>query len=164
MTYEKKWVWFLLCAVFVALDQATKFWVYHALDLYQSVAVFPGLNWTLVLNPGSAFGFLSHHDGHWHHYLFVGFGVLMSLGLIIWMGVIAAKSKLELLAVTLVLSGAIGNVIDRLRLGYVIDFIDVYYKNHHWWIFNVADSAICVGAVLLFFAGNETKDKLAKKK
>ncbi|PJD90793.1 MAG: signal peptidase II [Legionella sp.] len=149
----QKWTWFMVCLLFIGLDQATKLWTLHCLDLYQSVAIFPGLHWTLVFNTGSAFGFLSH-SGAWPQHLFTAFGLLMSLGLTFWIVKTPLKATRELLALTLILSGALGNVIDRIRLGYVVDFIDVYYKTHHWPVFNVADSAICVGAILLFFSTN----------
>lgn len=147
----KKWMWFVVCLGLIGLDQATKLWTIHHLHAYQSVAIFPGLDWTLIFNTGSAFGFFSH-SGEWSQYILTTFGILMSMGLIVWIFKTSLSDKWELLALTLILSGALGNVIDRLRLGYVIDFIDVYYKTHHWPVFNVADSAICVGAILLFFS------------
>ncbi len=146
------WFWYLCCSVLIVCDQISKFWALHALTPYQARAVFPGLNWTLLFNSGSAFGFLNQSGVWWHQYGLTAFGIVMSAGLIVWIARSKTKSHLELLALTMVLSGALGNVIDRLRFGYVVDFIQVYYKSHYFPVFNLADSAICVGAGLLFLA------------
>lgn len=148
--------WLVWALIFLSIDQGTKCLAIEHLNHYQSVAVFPGFNWTLVFNSGSAFGFLSQ-SGRWHHYVFTLFGLLMTVVLTIWIGFFASKDKWELLGLSLILSGAVGNVIDRLRLGSVIDFIDLYYKNYHWPVFNIADCAICIGAVILFFAQPYTR-------
>jgi signal peptidase II len=152
---KKNWIWYALTLVLIACDQSSKWLAIHTLTLYQAHAVFPGLNWTLMLNSGAAFGFLSQSNVAWYPVLFTAFGLLMSVGLIVWMALCKAKQRLELLALSCILSGALGNVIDRMRFGHVIDFIQVYYGEHYFPVFNIADSTICVGAVLLFFASHE---------
>ncbi len=156
----KNKIWYGVTIVLIALDQGSKYLALHALTLYRPVSVFPGLNWTLTYNSGSAFGFLNQSAVWWHAYLFTAFGILMSLGLVVWMALCKSREKLELLALACILSGALGNVVDRLRLGYVVDFIQVYYKTHSFPVFNVADSTICIGAFLLFFISG----KVARKK
>lgn len=144
----KKWPWFLLSIVVLLADQLSKYWAVTHLIPYQPMAVIPMFNFTLAYNSGAAFSFLSGTGG-WHRWFFTGFSVLMSLLLIIWLVRLPAKDKLQSCAVSLLLGGAIGNLYDRAALGYVTDFIDIYYQNHHWPVFNIADSAICLGAFLL---------------
>ena len=145
----KKWPWFALAFLVVVIDQATKYWASLTLSPYQPKAVMPMLNLVLAYNTGAAFSFLSG-AGEWHRWFFSSFSALMSIVLITWMFRLKSAAYLQLAALSLVLGGAIGNLIDRFFLGYVIDFIDLYYKNHHWPVFNIADSAICLGAFLLF--------------
>ena len=145
----KKWPWVLLVLVIVALDQATKYWALLTLLPYQPLAVMPMVNLTLAYNTGAAFSFLST-TGEWHRWFFTVFSTVMATGLVIWIIRLAPEFRLQRIALSLILGGAIGNLIDRAFLGYVIDFIDIYYKSHHWPVFNIADSAICVGACLLF--------------
>lgn len=155
----KKWVWYALTILLIAFDQITKYIALQTLPLYRPKPVFPCLNWTLTFNSGSAFGFLNQSKVWWHPYLLTSFGIAMSLGLIVWLVLCKSKKKLELLALALILSGAMGNVLDRLHLGYVIDFIQVYYRDHYFPVFNIADSAICIGAVLLFMTSSELTRK-----
>ncbi len=146
-----KWMWFLLSAFVIFADQVSKYWVSTHLTLYEPIAIMPMLNFTLAYNTGAAFSFLSS-AGVWHHWFFMGFSCIVSTALIIWMIRLPTKTeRLQLGALSLILGGALANLIDRVTLGYVIDFIDVYYKNHHWPIFNIADSAITVGTLLLAF-------------
>lgn len=144
----KKWPWFVLVLVIILADQASKYWASVALMPYQPESIFSMLNLTLAYNSGAAFSFLSG-AGEWHRWFFAGFSLIMSAVLIIGIIRVPSVMRLQLLSLSLILGGAIGNLIDRAYFGYVIDFIDVYYKNHHWPVFNLADSAICVGAVLL---------------
>ena len=144
----KNWPWFLLSIVILLIDQLSKYWAASSLIAYQPEQIFPMLNVTLAYNNGAAFSFLSG-TGSWHRWFFAGFSIIMSLILIIWLARLPVKAKLQSLAVSLILGGAVGNLYDRAFLGYVIDFIDVYYQNHHWPVFNIADSAICIGAFLL---------------
>jgi signal peptidase II len=112
------------------------------------VAVLPFFNFTLAYNSGAAFSFLADAGG-WQRWFFVALALAISAGLVVWLYRLRANVWGEAVAITLILGGALGNVIDRLWHGHVIDFIDVYYQNWHWPAFNVADSAITVGAVLL---------------
>ena len=145
----KKWPWLILSLVIIIVDQMSKYWASQVLLSYQSEAVFPMLNLTLAYNSGAAFSFLSG-AGEWHRWAFAGFSTITSIALIVLIIRTASVMRLQLLALSLILGGAVGNLIDRAFLGYVIDFIDVYYKHYHWPAFNVADSAICIGAFLLF--------------
>lgn len=145
----KKWPWFLLSLCVIALDQFTKYWAETTLNAYQPKAILPMLNFTLAYNTGAAFAFLNN-AGYWYRWFFALFSLVMSLVLSIWLTRLPKAAVLQSLAVSLILGGAVGNLYDRAVLGHVIDFIDVYYQNHHWPVFNVADSAICVGAFLLF--------------
>lgn len=144
----KKWPWFLLSLVVILIDQWSKYWAETHFIPYQPEHVFPMVNFTLAYNTGAAFSFLSGTGG-WHRWFFAGFSVVMSLILIAWLIRLPAQAKLQALAVSLILGGAVGNLYDRAMLGHVIDFIDVYYQNHHWPVFNLADSAICIGAFFL---------------
>lgn len=140
--------WFMLSIVVIFLDQLSKYWVGMALIPYKPLPVFPMLNLTLAYNTGAAFSFLSGAGG-WHRWFFAGFSGVVSLILMRWLWKTSSRDKLQSTGLSLILGGAIGNLIDRGFHGYVIDFIDVYYEHHHFATFNLADSAICVGAALL---------------
>jgi len=141
-----KWLW--VSAVIIALDQLTKVWMSSLLDLHQTVAVLPYFNFTLAHNSGAAFSFLAGAGG-WQRWFFIVLAVSVSIALIIWLSRLKAQARVEAIAISLIIGGAIGNVIDRFIHGYVIDFIDVYVGSYHWPAFNIADAAICIGAVLL---------------
>ncbi len=145
-----KWLW--LSVVVVGLDQGTKYLAEHMLTLHQPVAVMPLLNLTLSHNPGAAFSFLADAGG-WQRWLFIALAAVVSLVLVVWLRKLTRADVWIAAAVTLVLGGAIGNLIDRVVHQYVIDFIDVYYKSWHWYTFNVADIAITVGVVVLLADG-----------
>lgn len=160
-----KWLW--LSALVAALDLATKAVASHYLVLYQPVPVFPGFNWTLAHNSGAAFSFLASQSG-WQRWFFSVIALVVSIGITIWITRLKSTETWLAVALALVLGGAIGNLWDRVTLGYVVDFIDVYYQQSHWPAFNIADSAICVGAVLLIidsFRGerDDAKDGGVKK-
>lgn len=143
----KKRYWFVLSVLIIILDQVSKYWVGHNLAPYTPVPVVPMLNLTLAYNTGAAFSFLSG-SGIWHRVLFAGFSLVMSCFLVVLIARTKPNEKLQAAALSLILGGAVGNLIDRALFGSVIDFIDVYYKHYHFATFNIADSAICVGAVL----------------
>jgi len=143
-----KWPWFLLALIVVFLDQLTKYCALMWLTPYHPESVLPMLNLTLGFNSGAAFSFLND-AGQWHRWFFAGFSSIMSIVLTVWIIRSKCTEHLKLFALGLILAGALGNLIDRAVLGYVIDFIDVFYGKHHWPIFNLADSAICIGAFLL---------------
>ncbi len=144
----KKLPWFLISIFTLVLDQITKYWALKMLHAYEGVSVMPCLNWTLMFNTGAAFSFLDS-AGSWHIALFEGFSLLMSLVIVFWIMRKNTTNSFELLALSLILGGAVGNLIDRFNHGYVVDFIDVFYKTHHWPAFNIADSAITLGGVAL---------------
>jgi signal peptidase II len=132
----------------VVLDQVTKFAAADYLSQHGEIHLAPFLNLVLVHNTGAAFGFLSGAGG-WQNVFFIIVALAASI-FILWMyRRLSATDKLLAIALMLVLGGALGNLLDRLIHGYVIDFIDVYYGTWHWPAFNVADSAITIGAVLL---------------
>lgn len=131
----------------IVLDQASKLAAARYL-LRHPIEVTPFLNLLLVFNSGAAFGFLSGASG-WQNLLFVIIAIVVSFVIIAMVRRLGASDVQVLLGLMLILGGAVGNLIDRLHLGYVIDFIDVHYHSWHWPAFNVADSAITIGAVLL---------------
>jgi signal peptidase II len=148
--------WLLLAALVVALDLWTKHLASAQLTLYQPLEVFSWLNWRLAHNPGAAFSLLAGAGG-WQRWFFTVLAVVVSVVLIGWLFRLRRGERLVALALALVLGGAIGNLVDRLRHGYVVDFIDVHYAGWHWPAFNVADSAIVCGIILLLLdAARET--------
>jgi signal peptidase II len=141
--------WFGLAALVIALDQATKLWVLAVLRLHESMPVTSFFNLVLVFNPGASFSFLADAGG-WQKWFFV----VLALGISVWLAVMIRRHAAETLMPTslaLVLGGALGNVIDRLRFGAVVDFLDFHLAGWHWPAFNVADSAITVGVALLIW-------------
>ena len=141
-----KWLW--LSALIIVLDLSTKSIASHYLVLYQPLPVFPGFNWTLMHNTGAAFSFLSDASG-WQRWFFSIIAIVVSVGITIWLKRLQPNQVWLAVSLALILGGALGNVWDRLTLGYVVDFIQVYYDKWAWPAFNVADSAIVVGAVIL---------------
>ena len=145
--------WLIVSAIVIALDQLTKHIALGALQPYAPHEVIPGLlNWTLAFNTGAAFSFL-HDAGGWQRWLFSALAITVSLVLIVWLRRLPRSDWRTALPLSLVIGGALGNLIDRLRFGHVTDFIEVYYRQWSWPAFNIADSAICVGAVLLIVFG-----------
>jgi signal peptidase II len=140
--------WIILIALIIAADQATKLWVLAALEPYQVVPVLPMFNLTLVFNEGAAFSFLADAGG-WQRWFFAGLAVVVSIALLLWLKRLEAQERLTGVALSLVAGGAVGNLIDRIAYGHVVDFVDVYWRTWHWPAFNVADSAITVGVILL---------------
>ena len=129
-------------------DQATKYWAVASLTLHDPVAVAPLVNLTLTYNAGAAFSFLGSAGG-WQRWLFIGLSSVISVFLLVWLYRLPKSKRWLSAALALILGGAIGNLWDRLTIGRVVDFVDLYYGSWHWPAFNVADSAICVGAVVL---------------
>ena len=153
-TYSSRYlvgIWYLFALSLVGLDQATKYAIETLMPLRSSIAVGPFFNLVHVLNPGAAFSFLADAGG-WQRYLFVGLGVGVSafLALGLWRGL---RSPLETAAYICVIGGALGNVVDRLRVGAVVDFLDFYWRVWHWPAFNLADVFVVGGAALLVLAG-----------
>lgn len=142
-----RWLW--LSVLVLALDQASKQVASAALTLHEPLPVLPFFNLTLMHNEGAAFSLLAGAGG-WQRWLFVLLAVGVSVGIVLWLRSPDSRGRRWLcLALALVLGGALGNLVDRLALGYVVDFIQVFYHPYYWPAFNLADSAISVGAVLL---------------
>jgi signal peptidase II len=132
----------------ILLDQLTKWWASAELSLMQPVPVLPVFNFTLLHNPGAAFSFLSNAGG-WQRWFFTGLALVVSLVLVIWLWRLPKGNHWLACSLALILGGALGNFIDRLWLGYVIDFLDFHYAGYHFPAFNLADTAISLGAVML---------------
>lgn len=142
-----RWLW--LSALVVVLDQVTKVWAVDALLGKAPVVVIPGIfDFSLVYNTGAAFGLLADAPG-WQNTFFIVVAVAFSLFIIWSLARIKPGETQTALALALIFGGAVGNVIDRIRQGYVVDFVHWFYGSWHWPTFNVADAAITVGAVIL---------------
>jgi signal peptidase II len=151
-------VWLWLSLAVLAADQATKWLVTRQFELYESVEVNPYLDLTLLHNTGAAFSFLADAGG-WQRWFFITLGIVVSVVILFWLRRLPSRGQSWLaIGLSLVMGGALGNVIDRVHYGYVIDFIHVHYEDAYFPAFNVADSAITVGAICLiidalFFSG-----------
>jgi signal peptidase II len=156
------WAWLLFSTVIIVLDLWTKQIATESLTLYRPIEVTSWLNMTLAHNYGAAFSFLSDAGG-WQRWLFTGLASVVTVVLVVWLLRLPANEKLTAAALSLVIGGAVGNLIDRIMNGYVVDFIDVFYQGHHWPAFNLADSAITGGVILLLvdgiFFASATKQK-----
>jgi signal peptidase II len=142
------WLWLLVSGAVVWADLVTKQWASEVLTLYRPHELNSWLNMTLAHNYGAAFSFLSNAGG-WQRWLFTALSATVSVVLIVWVLRLPRRQWRAGLALALVIGGALGNLADRVQLGYVIDFIDVHYYNWHWPAFNLADSAITCGVALL---------------
>lgn len=144
----KVYRWLALTLLTLILDLISKQLIVQSMTLYQSIELMPYFNLYYVHNYGAAFSFLSDQSG-WQRWFLSLISAVISLGIVYWLSRLKASQTLLIIALTLVLGGAVGNLIDRLVYGYVIDFVDWHIGNHHWPAFNVADAAISLGAVLL---------------
>lgn len=131
------------------LDQLSKWSVLSYLQLGMPEPVLPFMNWLLLFNPGAAFSFLAQGSG-WQRWFFTILGLVASIYILILLRKNLSE-KLLCIALSLILGGALGNVLDRIMYGAVVDFIDLHYGNWHWPAFNIADSAICIGAALIIW-------------
>ena len=141
--------WLALAGAIIVADFASKAWVLAAFHLHESVAITSFFNLVLVMNPGASFSFLADAGG-WQKWFFV----TLALAISVWLVVLIrrhARERLMPAALALILGGALGNVIDRIRFGAVVDFLDFHVAGWHWPAFNVADSAISVGVILLLW-------------
>jgi signal peptidase II len=143
---EVKWLW--VSAVILIVDQCTKLLAEAMLTLHESIVLLPVLAIRKAYNSGAAFSFLSDASG-WQRWFFIALAIGVIILLLTWLRRLPAGQKWTALALALILGGAAGNLIDRVIYGHVIDFIDVYYGSWHWPTFNIADSAITAGALLL---------------
>ncbi len=138
----------MVAGVLCAADQITKLLALELLQPYTPVALLPVFNLTLAFNPGAAFSFLATADG-WQRWLLSAVALAVSGYLVFWLRGLPANDRLQAIGLGLILGGAIGNLIDRLRLGEVIDFLDLHYAGWHWPAFNLADSGITIGVLLV---------------
>ncbi len=145
--------WLGLSTVVFALDQWTKSIALATLELHRPVPFIDGFwNWMLARNYGVAFSLFDNQAG-WQRYGLSAFALLVALVFVVWLTRVPARERFTSVSLALIIGGAIGNVSDRLRLGYVVDFVDWYVGTHHWPAFNIADSAIVCGAILLVLTG-----------
>lgn len=144
--------WLAVSVLIVVLDLWTKNIATQNLSLYRPEAVTSWLNMTLAHNYGAAFSFLSNAGG-WQRWLFTGLASVVTVVLVVWLFRLSPREKITAAALGLIIGGAVGNLVDRINLGYVVDFIDVYYRDWHWPAFNLADSAITGGVILLIIDG-----------
>jgi signal peptidase II len=141
-------VWLRLSALVIVLDQWSKWLIVRRFELYQTKVVLPVFDLVHAHNRGAAFSFLNN-DADWPRWFFSALAVAVCAALIVWLRRLPATARLLAAALALIIGGALGNLIDRLRHGYVVDFIQVHWSVHYFPAFNVADSAITIGACLL---------------
>ena len=151
-----------LSLVVVVLDQLSKYWVVASFAEYEVLTVWPVFNLTLVYNTGAAFSFLSDAGG-WQRWFFITIAVVVSAILVVWLTRLQAHERLTALGLAFVIGGAVGNLIDRIVLGKVVDFLQWHWQDWYWPSFNLADSAITLGVVLLLvdgvFGGSRSGEK-----
>ena len=142
--------WWWLTAIFLIADQVTNQLIVSNMDLYQSIDILPFFNLTYVHNLGAAFSFLADQGG-WQRWFFTAIAAIASIVFIVWLAKTPKQQVLLSVAFAFMLSGAVGNLIDRVLFGYVIDFLDFYGFGYHFPAFNIADSMIFIGAALMIF-------------
>lgn len=150
-----RWLWLTL--LLLVIDQVTKHWVAGTFDYGETLSVLPFFNLTYVHNPGAAFSFLADQGG-WQRWLFTAIATIASIAFLVWMAKTPKHQYLLSIAFSLILSGAVGNLIDRALLGYVIDFLDFHWADYHFAAFNIADSVIFIGAALMIFESFTNKE------
>ncbi len=160
---QSGWVWLWITLIFLAIDQATKLWADANLAPVFGgpiIEVMPHFDLNLAYNYGAAFSFLGNQDG-WQRWFFTAIAAAISILLIVWMRKTPVHKKLQNIGMALVLSGALGNLYDRVAYGYVIDFIDWYLSKdgYHWPTFNIADSVILIGVGLLLIDSFKNPEK-----
>ena len=157
---QLKWLWISLLVV--GSDQLTKLVAEARLPFHQPVNVIPYFDWYLTYNTGAAFSFLADAGG-WQRWFFAITSIVISAIILVWLRKLERDDKLTAIALCLILGGAIGNLIDRIYLGYVIDYIQVWLGTYPWPAFNIADAAISIGAAILIlssFIGTQNKESL----
>ena len=141
-----------LSLLVVVLDQWSKYWIVANFREYEVLTVWPVFNLTLVYNTGAAFSFLSDAGG-WQRWFFVIVGVLVSIIMVVWLYRLQPRERWTALGLALIVGGAVGNLIDRIVLGKVVDFLQWHWHDWYWPSFNLADSAITLGVILLLIDG-----------
>ena len=147
---------FFFTALIVFIDQITKQYAEKNLVYGEAFELYPGIRMALLHNPGAAFGILSNESG-WQVGFLASISMLAAVGLVLWIWLQREESLYSLFPLVLVLAGAIGNGIDRVRFGFVVDFISLYYEKWFWPTFNVADSVITLGVFLLILNSFSSK-------
>ncbi len=152
-----RWLWLALL-VFIA-DIGIKFLVMDSMGYgwENRIEILPFFNLIYVHNHGAAFSFLSEQSG-WQRWLFTGIAFLVVMMLVVWMRKLPAQEKWNNSAYALIIGGALGNVCDRIIHGFVVDYLDFYFGQYHYPAFNLADTAICIGAIMLIFDGFRKKE------
>ena len=157
-----RWLW--LAALVVVLDLGTKAMATATLNYGNPVPVMPMFNLTLLHNTGAAFSFLAGAAG-WQRWFFITLALVVSVFLVRWLKQLKADETWSAIAIALILGGALGNVYDRVVHGYVVDFLHFYWNDYHFPAFNIADTAITIGAGMMildiFRPSAESKDKAA---
>jgi len=146
---QLKWLWISLLVI--ALDQITKLVAEAQLPLHQAVNVMPYFDWYLTYNPGAAFSFLADAGG-WQRWFFTISSIVISAVIVVWLKKLEKDDRLTAISLCLILGGAIGNLIDRIYYGHVIDYIQVWLGSYAWPAFNIADAAISIGAAVLIIS------------
>jgi signal peptidase II len=141
-----KWLW--LTTVVVIIDQITKLAVDGSFEKYERLEILPFFNLTLAYNEGAAFSFLAGAGG-WQRWFFTGIAVVVSIMLVIWLRKLPKNDWWSAASIALILGGALGNLYDRVAYGHVVDFLDFHWQGAHFPAFNMADSAITVGAATM---------------
>lgn len=155
---RQAWLWYLLALLVMVLDLLSKRWASSVLAYGEPVPLTSFFNFTLLHNPGAAFSFLSDAGG-WQRWFFTGLAIVISALLVLWIARGHGKRQRETFALAFILGGALGNLYDRIDLGYVVDFIVIHYRDYFWPAFNLADAAITLGAFILIADMLLTKEK-----
>ncbi len=143
---------FAIILLIVAADQATKLWILAHYELYESTVVVPGLfNLTFLRNTGAAFGMFAGHPAWWRQTFFISVACIALVVILFMERKLGRQNQVYTISLACIAGGAVGNLIDRICYGSVVDFLDVYIGSHHWPAFNVADSAISVGVGIFLF-------------
>ncbi|MGE4570164.1 MAG: signal peptidase II [Gammaproteobacteria bacterium] len=148
-------IYYLSCLGLLVLDQLSKQFVASSFSLGESLSITSFFSWTYLQNSGAAFSLFADSGDH-QRYLLLSISVIASLALIVWMHKTAPSFRQRLLGQSILLAGAVGNLIDRVLYGVVIDFIDLHYEGFYWPVFNLADSFILIGVFLLLFEGRQS--------
>ena len=146
---QLRWLWISLLVI--VLDQVAKQIAETQLTPHQAVNLFPYFDWYLTYNTGAAFSFLANAGG-WQRWLFTAIAIVISMVIVQWIRKLPAEESLTAASLCLILGGAIGNLIDRVYLGHVIDYIQVWLGSYPFPAFNIADASISVGAALLILS------------